>query len=387
MRRFVLRQKPVLENAPLDAQRKGQHQQRRAPATDGVGQNSYAPEANTETRARRQTWRVRGVPLAFDKKTLADILRNHPSLNPSTQLQGDNGVSIHTLAPDVRLPEQLAAVRFRNTPTRLESLDSDSHLTIDIPIADEAANTDTNTKGKQNVAQVATLLIDQHFDGITVLSSPTAEHHVDILALSGLGGHPFGSFVHKEDGHMWLADSLPRDLPSARVMVYGYKSGLQNSTSFAGLEDLASSLQIALCSLLRSGMKRLVLIGHSLGGLLVKEVLIRMADSDYDSDLVGLVFGCLFFGVPNDGMDIESLVPIVNNQPNKHLLESLDAMNPQILRLQGRNFSKVLDRANFELFCFYETRWSPTAAKVGLLQIYKSSLLTPPRIHLPGSTG
>jgi hypothetical protein len=163
---------------------------------------------------------------------------------------------------------------------------------------------------------------------------------------------------------MWLSDSLPRDMPTARVMIYGYESRLQDSTSFANLDDLASSLQIAICRVLRSEGKHLVLIGHSLGGLLIKEALIRIAESDSDSDLLGLVFGALFFGVPNDGMDIESLIPIVNDQPNRFFIESLYNVNPQILTLQNRNFSRVLKQRNFEIFCFYETRQSPTAVKV-----------------------
>jgi hypothetical protein len=164
-------------------------------------------------------------------------------------------------------------------------------------------------------------------------------------------------------------------MPTVRVMIYGYESGLQGSNSFAHLGDLASSLQIAVCRLLRSEKKHLVLIGHSLGGLLIKEALIRIAESDSDSDLIGLIFGTLFFGVPNDGMDIESLIPMVNDQPNRFLLESLNSINPQILTLQKRNFSRVLKRSDLEMFCFYETRLSPTAAKVMSPQSQETAVL------------
>jgi triacylglycerol esterase/lipase EstA (alpha/beta hydrolase family) len=156
-------------------------------------------------------------------------------------------------------------------------------------------------------------------------------------------------------------------MPTARVMVYGYQSRLQGSTSFASLEDLANSLRIAVCRLLRSGReKRLVLIGHSLGGLLIKEALIRTTDSDSESELVSLVSACLFFGVPNDGMDIESLIPMVKDQPNRFLLESLATINSQVSRLQSKNFSRILGQAQFRMFCFYETKLSPTAAKVSI---------------------
>ena len=166
---------------------------------------------------------------------------------------------------------------------------------------------------------------------------------------------------------MWLCDSLPKDMPTARVMIYGYESGLQRSNSFAHLSDLAGSLRIAIMRLLRSGKKRpLILIGHSLGGLLIKEALIQILESESGSDVIALLAGILFFGVPNDGMDIESLIPMVGDQPNRSLLESLSAMNTQILGLQRRHFSRILSRGNLEMFCFFETELSPTAAQVSL---------------------
>lgn len=126
-------------------------------------------------------------------------------------------------------------------------------------------------------------------------------------------------------------------MPTARVMIYGYESGLQHNTSCVQLDDLASSLQIALSQLLRSERsKPLLLIAHSLGGLLVKEALIRIGDLDSGPGLLGMIAGLLFFGAPNDGMNIESLVPMVGDQPNRFLLESLSAMNAQILGLQRR---------------------------------------------------
>ena len=163
---------------------------------------------------------------------------------------------------------------------------------------------------------------------------------------------------------MWLSDSLPRDMPTARVLIYGYESGLQDSSSFAGLDDLASSLRLEIRRLLRSGEQRLVLLGHSLGGLLVKEALVQLAESDLERSQIGRIFGAIFFGVPNNGMDIESLIPIVNDQPNRFLLESLNTINSQVLRLQERSFARFLDQTALEMFCFYETRLSPTAAKV-----------------------
>lgn len=66
-------------------------------------------------------------------------------------------------------------------------------------------------------------------------------------------------------------------------MIYGYQSRLEDKATFALLDDHASSLYVDLCRLLRSRQhNRLVLIGHSLGGLLLKEALIRIAGSNLE---------------------------------------------------------------------------------------------------------
>lgn len=101
------------------------------------------------------------------------------------------------------------------------------------------------------------------------------------IALSGLGGHAFGSFKSRGGDFMWLRDDLPYSIPNAGIFIYGYDTRLQGSTSLQCLEDLGLSFKDALLSLLGESlksnrMKVLVLLGHSLGGLIVKEVCLVM---------------------------------------------------------------------------------------------------------------
>jgi surfactin synthase thioesterase subunit len=72
---------------------------------------------------------------------------------------------------------------------------------------------------------------------------------------------------------MWLRDALPKDIPTARIIIYGYKSTIAGSTSIQNLEDLATSFYNSLLPLARSETPRpIIIIGHSLGGLIVKQV-------------------------------------------------------------------------------------------------------------------
>ncbi|KAI9150446.1 WD40 repeat-like protein [Paramyrothecium foliicola] len=199
---------------------------------------------------------------------------------------------------------------------------------------------------------------------VPFLYSPADNHRIDVLAVSGLGSHAFGSFMHKDDGTMWLSDKLPDDLSGARVMIYGYNTKLTNSTSFAQLDDLAGSLQTSLSSLIMSqASKKIILVGHSLGGLLIKGAIIRIHASE-SRPILTEVAGLLLFGVPNDGMSIGSLISMVTDQPNRQLVDSLNNINSHALRTPNRDFLQIQDEFAPKIFCFYETKKSPTAALV-----------------------
>lgn len=73
-----------------------------------------------------------------------------------------------------------------------------------------------------------------------------------------------------------------------------------------------------------------------------------------------MISGILFFGVPSQGMNIQSLIPMVGDQPNRALLDSLGP-NSAILRKQSEDLCTVVNSAPFEIVNFYETQMSPTA--------------------------
>jgi alpha-beta hydrolase superfamily lysophospholipase len=90
---------------------------------------------------------------------------------------------------------------------------------------------------------------------------------------------------------MWLRDSLPNRFPSFRVLTYGYNSQLAKSESFQDHEAIASTFR-SLLGGIRShdiakatfqsrtnrsqeplaARKPIILIAHSLGGLVIKQV-------------------------------------------------------------------------------------------------------------------
>ena len=90
------------------------------------------------------------------------------------------------------------------------------------------------------------------------------------------------------------------------------------------------------------------------------------------------MYGIVFFGVPHDGMDISSLVPMVGDGPNRFLVESIGHVSSQILSIQQREFHTALGgEGDSEIVCFYETVKSRTAQEV-------CSPTTYPRTHANG---
>ena len=78
-----------------------------------------------------------------------------------------------------------------------------------------------------------------------------------------------------------------------------------------------------------------------------------------------MVYGALFFGVPNDGLDVASLIPMVGDGPNRFFLESLGHLNSRNLREQHKSFLEAFNfKGSSEIYSFYETRQSPKAKQV-----------------------
>ena len=100
--------------------------------------------------------------------------------------------------------------------------------------------------------QKVQLVLDNHFYDLTPLSraqEPVKMESVypqkgvsriltcfhSVIAITGLGGHAFGSWRSRFstecplDRPMWLRDFLPEIFPDARIMTYGYDSSLRGS--------------------------------------------------------------------------------------------------------------------------------------------------------------
>lgn len=99
---------------------------------------------------------------------------------------------------------------------------------------------------------------------------------IDIVAVHGLNGHFEKTWETKASSGKtvnWLKDFLPKQMPHARIMSFGYNSTVLFSKSAADIGTYAEQLLEDLISYRGLFMSRpIIFICHSLGGIVVKKV-------------------------------------------------------------------------------------------------------------------
>ncbi|KAH7086988.1 hypothetical protein FB567DRAFT_496628, partial [Paraphoma chrysanthemicola] len=130
----------------------------------------------------------------------------------------------------------------------------------------------------------------------------------DIILIPGQDGDPWNTWspdyrtqCHVATlGRFWPASALPRDFPTARIIVWGYACIADDEGAM--LEDRASELLSDL-QMRRPMGRSLIFIAQSTGGLLLKEVL-RLAnrgDSMATKDVMSYTSSTIFLGTPHGG--------------------------------------------------------------------------------------
>jgi hypothetical protein len=185
------------------------------------------------------------------------------------------------------------------------------------------------------------------------------------IAISGLASHPFGSWQPKgrDKMFMWIRDTLPKDLPGVRPVIYGYDTKLDSSQSFQTIPDLAQALisQLQTYGWSLPSAKPVVFLAHSLGGLVLREAMVQLDNSSNEEykRLLDLSRGAVFFGVPNLGMEQSHFRIVAHNNPNAALVEDI-ARNSNYLHQLNDLFSKTSLQSRLKFFWAYETSKSPT---------------------------
>jgi hypothetical protein len=215
--------------------------------------------------------------------------------------------------------------------------------------------------------------VDKDFIGFTPLSDPD-DANVDIVAVTGLGGHALGSFRSADGLSVWLRDFAPEDIPRARFITYGYDTAVVASDNNQGVHELARTLLDGLVIFrqrTQTQQRPLLFVCHSLGGVVLKEALVmssKATDAKHKKllEVMTVTYGLVFMGVPNLGLRHEQLQTVVKGRPNEGFVRDLlvrsDGETSQFLSYLTSEFSDLDRRRSlpFEIVSYYETVSSPT---------------------------
>ncbi|KAH8586231.1 hypothetical protein B0O99DRAFT_695681 [Bisporella sp. PMI_857] len=294
------------------------------------------------------TWRIQNIPSNFNETRLKSCFHSDDR----------KYIDIKSLTPDVN------------------NYDGDGTLTATMLFSSpepREPRTDDSTE----------LDIDKDFIGFTPLNAPDRDVCADIIAVTGLAGHAFGSWA-QSDQKMWLRDYLPRDIQNrARILIYGYESQLHDiHAPKAIVSDYGNSFLQTLMDLRDHPSCRdrpLILIGHSLGALIIKQVITDLIPSIRSRLPVRTL---LFFGAPHNGLEVEALETLVKGRPTQTLISELKFESPTLAGLSDR-FRHVAK--DLTIHTYYESRPTRTVAqgtdgkweRIGepLVMVQKSSAL------------
>ena len=129
----------------------------------------------------------------------------------------------------------------------------------------------------------------------------------DVVFVHGLDGDPVSTW-RLNDPDSW-ASWLQRDRPELNLWTLGYELGSSGWTGHAmPLTDRATNV-LATLDAAGVGSRPLCFVSHSMGGLLVKQLLRHALDIAREYQHISKATrGVVFFGTPHTGSDLASLV-------------------------------------------------------------------------------
>ncbi|KAH7362469.1 hypothetical protein B0T11DRAFT_280856 [Plectosphaerella cucumerina] len=223
---------------------------------------------------------------------------------------------------------------------------------------------------------------ESQMDQASEFDLPFRNHSISSASTRSASGFE-SKTAHKERVH-WPRDLLPLDIPNANIFVYGYNAdvfGTLAKTSSSGmtLTQIAQNMLMDFDRGLADDIP-IILCAHSLGGILVKEVLWQSKTNVTESSrkVHGLTKCVIFFGTPHRGSRMAGwgematkLVKVLNQGSKNQVIKSL-ALNSEILDRIQNSFEKMIAVGDFFIHTFQEGRPIMKLGKV--VEDYSSKL-------------
>lgn len=143
-------------------------------------------------------------------------------------------------------------------------------------------------------------------EGAEILYEGKEPVRADVVFVHGLTGH--GSQTWQKGGVLWPRDLLPKALPNVRVIAWNYDVDVLrffNKTKQNSILQHAENLLFDLGGEREEEGRPIIFVGHSLGGLVVKQALVTASQAEYSKDdntagyvdIIKSTIGIIFLGV------------------------------------------------------------------------------------------
>lgn len=207
--------------------------------------------------------------------------------------------------------------------------------------------------------------------GLTILHEPKCSPSADIVFVHGLGGTSRHTWSKNRDLQLfWPLEWLPYEpeLTTARIMTFGYNSQFssisQRKENILNISDFAKDLLFSMKFATGEGERRLdigsrpiILVAHSMGGLIIKKAFILGQHDEHYEGLIRAVSGMVFLSTPHRGSNLAEILNKILSacifafSPKQYIAElTINSLTLQDINEQFRNLAP-----NISIVSFYET--------------------------------
>ncbi|KAA6412809.1 MAG: hypothetical protein FRX48_03801 [Lasallia pustulata] len=195
--------------------------------------------------------------------------------------------------------------------------------------------------------------------GLTTLFAPGGRPIADLVFVHGLGGGSRSTWTKSQDSSLfWPQEWLPQDegFKDVRIHSFGYNSNWEKESTL-NIHDFAKSLlgSIKDCPAIPQESKAsLVLIGHSMGGLVIKKAFILARQHLEFEALARRVRSIFFLATPHRGADLAQLLSKIL-QVSAGARPFVTDLHRNSLATQSINDEFPQHCQGLQLYSFYET--------------------------------
>ncbi|KAI9150668.1 Agmatine deiminase [Paramyrothecium foliicola] len=216
------------------------------------------------------------------------------------------------------------------------------------------------------------------------------EFGLPIVFVHGLNGNQERTWTGSGITEPWPATLLPLEIPTARILTFGYDASAIDYRSFVSASRIRNHAWNLLTSLAAhrekddTDSRPIIFICHSLGGLVCEDALVISRDrrETHLQSISHHTCGIVFLGTPHRGSGLAKWAKLMSQslgilkETNTDIVRVLERDSEVLARLQDSFHTMVMERRQdglaLQITCFYEELPMP---RFGLIVPPESAIL------------